>query len=126
MKIHRDEQDPELFEKEIKEGIEEQENEIQKHLEDQLMVLREEQDLAFAKEIDEHKEIIQRIYDDKLAERSEEIEQELTDQLTEQLTPKIEQEMRLRLQDEIRQELANEMTEELVEKIKDDMYDKIE
>jgi hypothetical protein len=30
------------------------------------MMLREEQDLQFNREIDEHKEIIQKIYDEKL------------------------------------------------------------
>ena len=41
-------------------------------------MIREEQDVIFNREIDEHKEIIQRIYDDKLQEKSEELEQELT------------------------------------------------
>lgn len=49
------------------------------------MILREEQDLQFNREIDEHKEIIQKIYDDKLQEKSEEIEQELTESLTKEL-----------------------------------------
>lgn len=41
------------------------------------MILREESDLQFNREIDEHKEIIQRIYDEKLLEKQDEIEQEL-------------------------------------------------
>ena len=45
-------------------------------------MLREEQDLQFSREIDEHKEIIQRIYDDKLVEKTEEIEVELQETLT--------------------------------------------
>ena len=45
-------------------------------------MIREEQDVIFNREIDEHKEIIQRIYDDKLQEKSEELEQELTIQIT--------------------------------------------
>jgi hypothetical protein len=50
------------------------EQEIQRTQEDYLMTLREEQDLQFNREIDEHKEIIQKIYDDKLQEKSDEIE----------------------------------------------------
>ena len=37
--------------------------------------LREEQDAQFAADIEEHKEILQRIYDEKLAERAHELEE---------------------------------------------------
>ena len=41
------------------------------------MILREEHDMQLSQEIDEHKEMLQRIYDDKLNEKAEEIEQEI-------------------------------------------------
>ena len=69
---------------------------------DYLMVLREEQDLQFNREIDEHKEIIQRIYDDKLQEKSEEIEQELTETLTKELKVEIRAELQATLEAEIK------------------------
>jgi len=73
------------------------EQELVRDQEDFLISLREEhehqckqeltkQDTQFNREIDEHKEAIERIYDEKLQERSEEIEQELRETLTEDIT----------------------------------------
>ena len=53
------------------------------------MILREEHDMQFNQDIDEHKEILQRIYDEKLGEKTEEMEQEIHTVLTKQLTVSI-------------------------------------
>ena len=77
------------------------------------MILREEQDLQFNREIDEHKEIIQKIYDDKLQEKSEEIEQELTESLTKEL----EQKIRKELIDDILNNSQNSISRTLTERV---------
>ena len=83
-----------LILKKINQGLSAIEDEQQRTQDEYLTMLREEQDLQFAREIDEHKEIIQRIYDDKIAERTDEIEIELrcaiTTELTTELTQSIE------------------------------------
>ena len=90
------------IESEINEALLTHEQQIQRGQDDYLMILREEHDMQFNQDIDEHKEILQRIYDEKLGEKTEEMEQEIHAVLTKQLTVSIAQELKEKMADQMR------------------------
>lgn len=118
-----------MVEHEIEEQLVSAEQELQRTQDDYLLMLREEQDLQFSREIDEHKEIIQRIYDDKLVEKTEEIEVELQETLTKQLTETLKadltEEIENRVADEIRQEVTEEVRKDITKEVTQDVTEKV-
>ena len=102
------------------------EQELIRDQEDFLISLREEhehqfkqeltkQDAQFNREIDEHKEAIERIYDEKLQERSEEIEQELRETLTEDITTDLTATLTDQLTQTITKEVEARVKEEMAQ-----------
>ena len=118
-----------MVEHEIEEQLVSAEQELQRTQDDYLLMLREEQDLQFSREIDEHKEIIQRIYDDKLVEKTDEIEAELQETLTKQLTETLKadltEEIENRVADEIRQEVTEEVKRDVAKEVTQEVTEKV-
>ena len=77
------------------------EQEVARLQDDYLALLREEQDAQFNADIEEHKEILQKIYDDKLRQRSEEIEAHLQVALREEISQKVEKDIRDEYEDKL-------------------------
>ena len=80
----------ETYDDQIDKALVDHEHELIKAQDDYLNNLREEQDAQFACDIEEHKEILQRIYDEKLAEKTEQLEEVIRIQLSDEFEKKYE------------------------------------
>lgn len=114
-----DDVDNDEMEQEIHESLVTYEQQMQRNQDDYMMILREEHDMQFNQDIDEHKEILQRIYDEKLGEKTEEIEQEIHTVLTKQLTTSISKDLKEKMADQMRNDVKAEVKEEVRQEVVD-------
>ena len=125
LQIHTDSQTDDKIEVEITSH----EQQLQKAQDQYLALVKEEQDIQFNREIDEHKDIIQKIYDEELQKKTSKLEVELTDaikrQVTEDLTAEITQRVEAETLQKREQELRAKLMEELTPKIKEELTEKL-